>query len=82
MAIRVNGEVVDPGPIPPDTLLVHVLQKRLAVNGIRRRCTNSRCGGCAVLLDGEPVQSCAITWEEAQGHDIQLLGDQEDHQAG
>jgi isoquinoline 1-oxidoreductase alpha subunit len=80
--IRVDGVPHDPGAIPPDTLLVHVLQKRLGIEGIRKRCMNSRCGGCRVLLDGQPVKSCEITWDEAAGRDVELLGESEDTRTG
>lgn len=73
MPLRVDGEVRDPGPVPPGTPLIHVLEKRLQVAGLRKRCGSHRCGGCAVLLDGEPVRACEVTWEEAEGRDVQTL---------
>ena len=82
MEIRVDGVPHDPGPLPPDLPLVQVLQKRLGIEGIRKRCVNSRCGGCEVLLDGEPVKACEIPWKEAAGRDVELLGEAEDNRAG
>ena len=80
--IRVDGIPRDPGPVAPGTPLIRVLEKSLKIDGLRKRCVNNNCGGCMVLLDGEPVQACAITWDEAEGRDVQTLGQDADHQAG
>ena len=74
MTIRVDGVELDPGPVDPETPLIRVLQKKLHIEGLRKRCMNSSCGGCEILLDGQPVKACSVAWKDAEGRDVQTLG--------
>ncbi len=38
--------------------------------GVKHGCETGECGACAVLLDGEPVNSCLVLAVEADGADI------------
>ncbi len=36
-------------------------------------CQHAECGACAVLLDGRPVNSCAMLAAQADGHTVQTI---------
>lgn len=74
MGLRVDGVEHDPGPVPAATPLIFVLERKLGVRGTRKRCRRHNCGGCKVLLDGEPVKACEIRWEDAEGREVRTLG--------
>ena len=56
--LKVNGRArtVD---VPGDTPLLWVLRDALGLVGTKFGCGIGACGTCTVLLDGEPVRSCA-----------------------
>ena len=45
--------------VDPSTPLLNVLRNTLNLKGARFGCGLEQCGTCMVLLDGEPVFSCA-----------------------
>ena len=51
----------------PSRMLVWVLRHDLGLTGTKAGCEAGLCGACTVLLDGEPVPSCATTLGEAAG---------------
>lgn len=52
------------------TPLLDVLRNRLGLRGTRYGCGLEKCGACLVLLDGEPVYSCTLPLEAADGHAV------------
>jgi nicotinate dehydrogenase subunit A len=56
--IKVNG-VVHSVPAEPDTPLLYVLRNDLGLNAAKFGCGLAQCGACTVLVDGNPVRSCA-----------------------
>jgi nicotinate dehydrogenase subunit A len=58
IALEVNGRAVQvrAGETTP---LLDVLRNELNLKGTRYGCGLEQCGSCMVLLDGEPVFSCA-----------------------
>ena len=46
---------LDPAGDPP---LVLALRNQLGLRGVRAGCGIGECGGCVVLVDGEPARSC------------------------
>ncbi|TVR30179.1 MAG: hypothetical protein EA404_12980 [Spirochaetaceae bacterium] len=46
--------------VQPNTRLIEVLRKDLALTGARPGCLYGTCGFCAILLDGELSLSCMI----------------------
>ena len=57
--LTVNGEVhrID---VPPMKRLLDVLREDLHLTGTKEGCGEGECGACAVLLNGELVNSCLI----------------------
>jgi len=63
--VTVNGEVREWRTQPGD-LLLDVL-RREGLWGVKRGCETGECGACAVLLDGEPINSCLMFAAQAEG---------------
>jgi carbon-monoxide dehydrogenase small subunit len=62
----INGskKVVD---VPPMKRLLDVLREDLHLTGTKEGCGEGECGACAVLLNGELVNSCLIPALQANG---------------
>ena len=58
---------------PPAAPLLAVLSDDLAMNGAKFGCGKSQCGACAVLVDGEPVRSCATQISAVSGRSVTTL---------
>jgi aerobic-type carbon monoxide dehydrogenase small subunit (CoxS/CutS family) len=73
-AIRliVNGRThaldVDPG-----TPLLWVLRETLGLTGTKYGCGAGLCGGCTVLIGGEPTRSCQIAAVQAEDQSITTI---------
>lgn len=63
--VTVNGEMRS-WSVAPGDLLLDVL-RREAYWGVKRGCETGECGACAVLLDGEPINSCLMFAAQADG---------------
>jgi aerobic-type carbon monoxide dehydrogenase small subunit (CoxS/CutS family) len=50
--------------------LLSVLRDDLGLTGSKYGCGEGQCGACTVLLDGEPVRSCARTVHSVSGKQI------------
>ncbi|MGD0574086.1 MAG: molybdopterin cofactor-binding domain-containing protein [Anaerolineales bacterium] len=65
----VNGEArqleVAPGEMLSDTL-----RYQLGLTGTKVACQEAECGACTVLLNGEPVLSCALPAMKANGKEV------------
>ena len=72
LELTVNGrhESVD---VPADTPLLWVLRDELALTGTKYSCGIALCGACTVLLDGEPVRSCALPISGAAGAEVTTI---------
>ena len=57
----------------PGTPLLYVLRNDVHLNSVRFGCGISRCGACAVLLDGIPARSCAVPVGEVAGREVVTL---------
>jgi hypothetical protein len=67
--LRVNGAAYNL-TIEPWTTLLDALRLRLNVTSTTKRCDHGQCGACAVLLDGERVNSCLLLAVMQGGRDI------------
>jgi carbon-monoxide dehydrogenase small subunit len=66
---RVNGAAVQVQAHPMARLL-DVLRESLRLTGTKEGCGEGECGACAVLLNGELVNSCLVPALHAEGADI------------
>jgi carbon-monoxide dehydrogenase small subunit len=64
--ITVNGES-HKITVPPMKRLLDVLREDLHLTGTKEGCGEGECGACAVLLNGELVNSCLIPALQANG---------------
>jgi aerobic-type carbon monoxide dehydrogenase small subunit (CoxS/CutS family) len=55
----VNGHTYDVH-IPPNCLLLDVLREELGWTGTTRGCDDGSCGGCTIIVDGEPMLACMM----------------------
>jgi carbon-monoxide dehydrogenase small subunit len=64
--LTVNGEQhrVD---VPPMKRLLDVLREDLHLTGTKEGCGEGECGACAVLINGELVNSCLVPALQANG---------------
>ena len=63
--LTVNGEIYDINT-PSHYTLLRVLREQLVLTGVKNGCEAGECGACAVLLNGEPVNSCMVLAAEAK----------------
>ena len=66
VSATINGEDVDFLCEARQSLL-EVLRDELRLTGTKEGCNNGNCGACAVLFNGEPVDSCLVLAVEAEG---------------
>jgi CO/xanthine dehydrogenase Mo-binding subunit/aerobic-type carbon monoxide dehydrogenase small subunit (CoxS/CutS family) len=69
MNLIVNGNPVTIEPLPGE-MLADLLRKRLKLTGTKVGCNEDECGSCTVLIDGEPVLSCAYPAARASGKQV------------
>jgi xanthine dehydrogenase YagT iron-sulfur-binding subunit len=69
LTLKVNGTPRQVTVEPRVTLLA-ALREHLDLTGTKQVCDRGACGGCTVLLDGEPIKSCLMLAADAEGHEI------------
>ena len=70
--MRVNLKINDSvykTDVLPDEFLLDTLRK-LNFLSVKRGCDTSSCGVCTILIDGKPVQSCALLTVKAENKHI------------
>lgn len=70
--IEVNGSRTTAAVEPHRTLLEY-LRNEQEMWGTKLNCNDGDCGGCTVLLDGKPVNSCLVLAVEAAGHEVTTI---------
>ena len=68
LEFKVNGKKVSAEVRPNITLLS--LLRNLGFTEVKAGCEKGDCGSCAVLLDGEPINSCLTLALQAQGREV------------
>jgi aerobic-type carbon monoxide dehydrogenase small subunit (CoxS/CutS family) len=59
--------------VEPRVTLLDALRDRLDLTGTKRICDHGACGGCTVLLDGKPVNSCLVLAVDASGRHVTTI---------
>jgi carbon-monoxide dehydrogenase small subunit len=72
MRLKVNGveHSIDP---PPVSCLLDVLREDLRLTGVKEGCGEGECGACAVLIDGELINSCLVPVLQVDGASITTI---------
>jgi aerobic-type carbon monoxide dehydrogenase small subunit (CoxS/CutS family) len=69
LKLRVNG-ATQTVTVEPRVTLLNALRNHLDLTGAKQVCDRGGCGGCTVLLDGEPVKACMMLAADAEGREI------------
>jgi carbon-monoxide dehydrogenase small subunit len=69
VSFRVNGEPVELD-VKPNELLINTLRDRLKITSVKYGCGIGECGGCTVLVDGEPVLACLTLTVDVNGREV------------
>ncbi|HXG63913.1 MAG TPA: (2Fe-2S)-binding protein [Blastocatellia bacterium] len=72
LTLRVNDQTYTLR-LEPRVTLASALRDHLDLTGTKLICDRGACGGCTVLLDGEPVVSCMVLAITAQGKAIRTV---------
>ena len=67
--MRINGEPCEFW-VEPNTLLMNLLRNEMELTGTKYGCGTGQCGGCTVLVNGEPILSCLTLALAVDGADI------------
>jgi carbon-monoxide dehydrogenase small subunit len=59
--------------VKPMATLLSVLRNQLGAMAAKDGCRQGGCGGCTVLVDGEPMMSCLLPVEDVAGRAITTL---------
>ena len=70
--LRINGETCEFW-VEPNTLLINLLRNEMALTGTKYGCGTGQCGGCTVLVNGEPILSCLTLALAVDGAEIQTI---------
>ena len=69
LQMRINGEPCEFW-VEPNTLLMNLLRNEMELTGTKYGCGTGQCGGCTVLVNGEPILSCLTLALAVDGADI------------
>lgn len=72
ITLTVNDETYEVATAPNRTLL-EVLRDELHFTGAKEGCGEGVCGGCTVLIDGQPTRSCLTLAVAVQGKAITTI---------
>jgi carbon-monoxide dehydrogenase small subunit len=72
VSLTVNDERVSVQGFPMERLL-DVLRHQLRLTGTKEGCGEGECGACAVLLDGQLVNSCLVPLAQLEGASIRTI---------
>ena len=80
VTIRVNGQERS-ATVPPETTLLTMLRSSLGLTGAKLGCDVGDCGGCAVLVDGRPVNACLMLAAQVDGREVLTIEGLSDFQS-
>ncbi len=69
LSLTVNGKIYSV-PEQPGEMLADLLRERLRLTGTKIACSESECGACTVLVDGQPVLSCSYPAAKARDRQV------------
>ena len=69
LELTVNGRPRSVDIVASHTLL-DVLRDDIGLTGTKECCVVGECGGCTVIVDGKPINSCLMLAAEADGADV------------
>ena len=72
IAFTINGEPVSVEAHPMARLL-DVVRRQLHLTGTKEGCGEGECGACAVLIDGELVNSCLTPVLQVEGASVTTI---------
>lgn len=67
--LKINGDPCE-FLVAPNTLLMNLLRNEMELTGTKYGCGTGQCGGCTVLVNGEPILSCLTLALAVDGADI------------
>jgi xanthine dehydrogenase YagT iron-sulfur-binding subunit len=72
ITLTVNGKKIGVEVAANETLL-DVLRDKLDLTGAKKICGRGECGGCTVILNGEPVYACMFLAIRADGRTVRTI---------
>ncbi|MEE2846977.1 MAG: 2Fe-2S iron-sulfur cluster-binding protein [Gemmatimonadota bacterium] len=72
LVLRVN-ELGRELEVEPRRILADVLRDEFQLRSVHLGCEQGACGGCTVLVDGEPAASCMLLAVQVEGRDVRTL---------
>jgi xanthine dehydrogenase molybdenum-binding subunit len=69
---NVNGDQIKIDTKPGE-MLAELLRDRLDLIGTKIGCNEAECGACTVIVDGEPILSCAYPADRVSGKEVQTI---------
>jgi carbon-monoxide dehydrogenase small subunit len=72
VTFTLNGREVEV-LVKPLTTLQTLLREQLKLTAVKSGCRQGGCGGCTVLLNGQPVLSCLLPVEDVAGQRVTTL---------
>ncbi len=73
LRLNVNGKDLQVDDAADDTPLLWVLRDHLNLVGTKFGCGVAQCGACTVHVDGNPVRSCQMPANSAQGKKVTTI---------